>query len=527
MNNINILDCTLRDGGYVNQFNFGQIVIKDIIDKLSKASIDIIECGFLVSGAFDPEKSLFGSVETMRPLLQNRNPNLMYVAMIQYGAISIEEISDFDETSIDGIRLTFHQHEIDEAFVLGEKLMAKGYKVFMQPVGTMTYTDDALLTLIKRINNLQPFAFYIVDTLGTMYKKDLLHMFYLVNGQLNEGIALGFHSHNNLQLSFANAQELLQLNTKRKLIIDASVFGMGRGAGNLNTELITQYINDNMVLRYDNIQILEIIDQYIKPLSFKYKWGYDAAYYIAAVSGCHPNYASFLLEKQTLHIQDIGYILGNLDKERCSLFDKEYISQEYVKFMDRHIEDAENQEKLKRLIGNKKVLLIAPGGSVGNKTQEITALAETEEYFIITINFLPKDFQADMLFVSNMKRFTGIKEIQKNQSLYIAMTSNISTKKDSRMLLFDYLSYTNEESCIFDNSGLMCMNLLNRIGIKQIFLMGFDGFSINIKENYYNDAMLTSEEMAKLINVNEAMRKKVAQLKVQMDIVFLTKSAYN
>ena len=118
--------------------------------------------------------------------------------MIQYGAISIEEISDFDETSIDGIRLTFHQHEIDEAFVLGEKLMAKGYKVFMQPVGTMTYTDDALLALIKRINNLQPFAFYIVDTLGTMYKKDLLHMFYLVDGQLNKGIALGFHSHNNL-----------------------------------------------------------------------------------------------------------------------------------------------------------------------------------------------------------------------------------------------------------------------------------------------------------------------------------------
>ena len=234
-----------------------------------------------------------------------KNPNLMYVAMIQYGAISNEEISVCDGTSIDGIRITFHEHEIDSAFVLGRQLSEKGYKVFMQPVGTMTYTDEALLGLISKINELNPFAFYLVDTLGTMYKNDLLRMFYLVDNNLNKNISLGFHSHNNLQLSFANAQELMQLNTPRRLIIDASVFGMGRGAGNLNTELVTQYINSNFGLHYDNIEILEIIDEYIRPLSMQYKWGYDAAYYIASITGCHPNYATFLMNKQTLHIQDI------------------------------------------------------------------------------------------------------------------------------------------------------------------------------------------------------------------------------
>ena len=257
MDRINILDCTLRDGGYVNDFNFGHVVLKDIVQKLSSASIDIIECGFLKSGAFDVNRSLFGSVEAVKKMIGNKNPNLLYVGMVQYGGISNEEIAICDGTSIDGIRLTFHEHEIAPAFVLGRQLIDKGYKVFMQPVGTMTYTDEALLKLITRINELKPFAFYLVDTLGTMYKNDLLRMFYLVDHNLNRNISVGFHSHNNLQLSFANAQELMQLNTPRRLIVDASIYGMGRGAGNLNTELVTQYINSNLGLKYDILKFLK------------------------------------------------------------------------------------------------------------------------------------------------------------------------------------------------------------------------------------------------------------------------------
>ena len=199
-------------------------------------------------------------------------------------------------------------------------------------------------------------------------------MFNLVDGNLHKGIVLGFHSHNNLQMSFSNAQELLQIETEREIIIDASVFGMGRGAGNLNTELITRYINDNISLKYDVVQILEVLDTHIKPLSMHYKWGYDAAYYIAAVSNCHPNYASFLLNKQTLHVQDIQHILSNLEVTRRALFDKEYISQEYVKFMNRHVDDSESLKELKSLIKGKKVLLIAPGKSIKDMGEEINSL---------------------------------------------------------------------------------------------------------------------------------------------------------
>jgi 4-hydroxy 2-oxovalerate aldolase len=100
-------------------------------------------------------------------------------------------------------------------------------------------------------------------------------MFYIIDHNLNKDIALGFHSHNNLQLSFSNAQELILLNSTRNIILDASVFGMGRGAGNLCTELLIQYINENIIRKYDLMPVLEIIDKYIQHLYTKHSWGYS------------------------------------------------------------------------------------------------------------------------------------------------------------------------------------------------------------------------------------------------------------
>lgn len=528
MNRIRILDCTLRDGGYINNFRFGNPVIKDIVSKLSKASIDIIECGFLQSGAFDRDRSLYGSISAIRQHIGTKNRNLMYVAMIQYGGISNEEIEPCDGTSVDGIRVTFHEHEIDDAFVLGHQLMDKGYKVFMQPVGTVTYTDEALLKLIARINTLKPYAFYIVDTLGTMYKNDLLRMFYLVDHNLDKRICVGFHSHNNLQLSFANAQELMQLNTPRQLIIDASVYGMGRGAGNLHTELVTQYINANFGLHYDNWEILAIIDQYIKPLSLRYTWGYDAAYYIASVTGCHPNYASFLLNKQTLHVQDIYAILNGLTPERRALFDKTYIGEEYLRHMSRRVNDQEAVEELGRLIAGKKILLLAPGKTLRTKTEELCRLIENGDYFTISVNFIPKDIPVDMAFISNMKRFRSVYELAEysDRNIRVFVTSNINTADSDGVTVLDFSSYINEEQIIADNAGLMCMNLLKKLGVSSILLAGFDGFADNQQENYYNDAMLIDVETERLHRLNAATTAKIVQLRSQMEITFLTNSVY-
>lgn len=526
MRKISVLDCTLRDGGYINDFKFGMQTIINMIDGLGKASIDIIECGFLKSACNDKDKTLFPAVETIKDYIGEKTPGSIYVAMIQYGAIGIDEICNYDGKSIDGIRITFHEHEIEQAFTLGKGIMNKGYKVFMQPVGTTSYEDAALIDLIKRINALKPYAFYMVDTLGKMYKNDLLRMFYIVDHNLDKRIALGFHSHNNLQMSFANAQELAQINTTRNLIIDSSVLGMGRGAGNLNTELLVQFLNVNQGLKYDVFKIMNLMDQYIKPLSAHYKWGYDAAYYLAAVSECHPNYASFLLNKQTLQIRDIGTILNGLDPQKRSLFDKEYIQEEYMKYMDYSVDDTEVCKRLKEMVGTKKVLLIAPGKSIKTETAKVNELINHDAFFVISINFLPEEIPVDLVFISNMKRFQNTKDFSAGRSIHVVVTSNIKSAGDGYWIV-NYSSYLSEENSIADNAGIMCINLLKKIGARKFVLAGFDGFSENIKENFYEESLYLDVEEERLAKMNIAMADKIAQLRKQVAITFFAPSPYD
>lgn len=526
MGRISILDCTLRDGGYVNDFRFGMENMKNIVTLLTTAGLEIVECGFLVSGKEDADTSLFGSVEKVRDIIgSNKETDTMFVAMIQYGKISGEEIAPCDGRSIDGIRVTFHEHEIEPAFVLGKELMDKGYKVFMQPVGTVTYTDQALLNLIDRVNQLHPYAFYIVDTLGTMYKNDLLRMFYLVDHNLNKNISVGFHSHNNLQLSFANAQEIMQLNSPRKLIIDTAVYGMGRGAGNLCTELVTQYINYNFELRYDNIAILQIIDEYIKPLSMQYKWGYDAAFYLASVLKCHPNYASFLMNKQTLHVQDIHAILNSMDEEKRPLYDERYANQKYIQYMSHSIDDSVSLTKISEEIRGKEILLLAPGKTLKTAGEKIKKYLEQTDCYKIAINFVPEFLDVDMIFVSNIKRYKNIQKAA-TKDTRIVMTSNINQEKETGIWSINYSSYLNEQYCVIDNSGLMCMNMLKKAGAEKIVLAGFDGFQSVEQNNFFSASLYQSVDDEQYMKINAAMTEKIKQLGRQMQIEFLTESAY-
>ena len=170
MKRIKVLDCTLRDGGYVNDFRFGWETMKSVVALLCAAKIDIVECGFLRAGETDREKSLFSTVEAAGSIIGAKTHGCMYVAMLQYGAMEAKDIPACDGTSVDGIRVSFHEYEVSPALRAGNLLAKKGYKVFLQPVGTIIYTDKALVELVQRANEIHPYAFYIV--VGRNNKRD-------------------------------------------------------------------------------------------------------------------------------------------------------------------------------------------------------------------------------------------------------------------------------------------------------------------------------------------------------------------
>ena len=334
MNTIHVLDCTLRDGGYCNQWEFGFDNAKKITKSLVDANVDIIECGFLTNKVtYNKEITKFSKLEELAAVIPQERKGKIFVAMMNYGEYNIDDLPDYDGSSIDGIRVAFHKKDLKAALELCKKIKEKGYLVFVQAMVSLSYSDEEFLSLIRSMNGIQPYAFYIVDSFGMMKKKNLIRLFYMIENNLMEGVWIGFHSHNNMQLAYSNAQSLVDTQTNRNIIIDSSIYGMGRGAGNLNTELFVEYLNENLGGKYNLKPLLAVIDEILNDFYQKNYWGYSLPNYISAVHWAHPNYAGYLSEKNTLTVEAMDEIFSMMPQEKKFEFDKEYIEQLYVQYM--------------------------------------------------------------------------------------------------------------------------------------------------------------------------------------------------
>ena len=522
---VQVLDCTLRDGGYVNNWEFGKGVMRSVLEKLNGAGIDIVECGFLTSKPRGEGCSLFGDPRQIARLLPQTNRRSRFVAMIAMGEqeLSPERLPYRREGDIEGIRLTFHREETDRALRWAREIQERGYQVFVQPVGTAFYADLELLRLVEQVNRPRPFAFYIVDTLGSMYRNQVARQFHLIDENMDPGVRLGFHGHNNLQLAFSNAQTMASFQTKRDVILDASVYGMGRGAGNLPTELITRYINRNIASRYDAALVMDVYDEYIASLRREYEWGYSVAYHIAAVHACHPNYAAYLLNKQTLTTQDIEKILRMIPRERRVEFDRELAGQLYARFQSRSIDDSRAVRELQALLQGRTPLVLAPGASLRTREGEVLEFIRREHPFVAAVNFTDPRFSVEACFVSNHKKLDILgRDMENLEGTRLFLTSNLGAFAGD-CLWVDYYRCLSGDSMVADNAGLMFLKLLERCGVREAVLAGFDGFR-QAGAHYYRP------EAALPVNAAEAcekQRRMEEQLgKLSLDLTFLTPSAY-
>lgn len=246
MKKIKVLDCTLRDGGYNNNWYFGKDNIKKIVESLIQTNIDYIECGYLSNrDNYISGKTLFNYTSQVCEAIPLLKEEQTYLLMINYGEYNIDDIPRKESTCISGFRIAFHKKDLDAALDFCLLLKNKGYLVFVQPMVTHSYSQREFISLINKVNQLKPYAFYIVDSYGTMKKENLLEYLSLVKQLLNNNIHLGFHAHDNLKLAFSNACTLIDYPLNSQIIFDVTIHGKGRGAGNLNSELFLKYLIDS------------------------------------------------------------------------------------------------------------------------------------------------------------------------------------------------------------------------------------------------------------------------------------------
>ena len=242
MNSVKVLECTLRDGGYVNNWDFGKENIINITKNLEKSNADIIEMGFIRDEKYNENRAVYNSNKQLDEIIGTKKKNTIYAALVEMANYyPIEKFEDRGKGGIDAIRYSFWKRKIDEAYEYASKIVDKGYKLCVQPTRVEQYTEKEFAKMIEQFSKLKPYAIYIVDTFGLLKKEDVIKYAKVADEYLSKDIILGYHAHNNMQQAFSNVTSFIEMDMDRKIMVDASIYGMGRGAGNLNLEMIYNY----------------------------------------------------------------------------------------------------------------------------------------------------------------------------------------------------------------------------------------------------------------------------------------------
>lgn len=333
MGHIQILDCTLRDGGYINDWRFGKDMIDETIEKLSNSNIDILEVGFLKNEPYQEDRSVFNSVNQVNSAIKNGNQNVLYSAMCEvFNPLPTDMLDEYEPGGIEIIRVIVWKSRHDDkgnvvdalsdGYRYCKGIVDKGYKLCVQPARVDQYSDEEFISMLNMFSELNPYAIYVVDSWGTQTTESLLHYMRLADDNLRDNIRLGYHGHNNMLQAMSAAEAMLKEHFDRDIIIDGSVYGIGRGAGNLNLEIIANYLNSNYGMSYDIAPMLEIYDKYLSKIYENYeRWGYSVPFYLTAKYNANPNYARYFVNKEHLDCHEIGELLEDMDEHERVLYD--------------------------------------------------------------------------------------------------------------------------------------------------------------------------------------------------------------
>lgn len=526
MNTLTVLDVTLRDGGCINDFNFGQTYIENILSALESSGVDIVEVGYIdeCKGSICG-RTQFIDEQAIKSLLRKKKAGTKYVAMMDYGKYTVDNLKPRDESGIDGIRMAFHKKNMQDMIPLGRKIIDKGYEFYIQPMITLRYSDAEVLELISLVNEYLPDAsgFYIVDSFGEMRPSDMSRVINLVDHNLIPSISLGFHSHNNLQLSYSNAMTLLQFPTNRNLMLDSSIMGMGKGAGNLNTELLLEHLNLYYGKKYEVLPLLEVIDKVINQLHSEFYWGYAPEYYLSSVNHCTPSYASHFYNKHMLPISQVGELLGMISEDKKISFDKNYAEEIYRLYNEsKAVDDSAVVEELKREL-NGTVLLVAPGKSVGTEIEKIKKIARCNTVTTIGLNFL-SDVGQQYVLTTRTDAYDEAVTDGKN----VIVPSNVSKGGRGNVKVLNYSNWIIAEgNKTYDSSAVIAFNLLKTCGVKEVILAGFDGFSVDINENYFDSNLRHPINAVQASEMNDFYKWLIDNIKKDgIKVTFLTPSRY-
>jgi len=489
-----LLDCTLRDGGYYNKWNFSEDLVEFYLDAVAKSGIEYIELGYR---GF-PQKTYFGPFAYTTERLINRlklplGPK--YGVMVDAGVVikregSLRENVDnlfYSKSSskLDFVRIACHFHEVKQGVEIAVILKAKGYLVglnLMQAGGKSSLDLQKSVELINSFNSSVD-VLYFSDSFGNMRATEVTRIASQLKKQWNG--ALGIHTHNNMGRAIQNSLHAESLGVEW---LDCTITGMGRGAGNAESELLVSELSV-LEKRYNAKPLLDLAITHFDEMKRDCGWGMSAPYYLGASKDIHPTYIQTLL--QDFHFTPLAMLdfidqLGVEEKVKYSGNNYEKIKTQVFQ-VDTGVSGPQCPEN----IFPADMILIGSGPSISEHVNGIEDYIKATGHKVATVNLNDQlgSHLVDFIFLTKNSKYLMDRDNYKFQNADLILPFNRFTDSEiksdfSSNSIFDYkLKIANEFSTSFlscetpfDLTAIYALAALASRGVKNIYLLGFDGY---------------------------------------------------
>ena len=485
-----LIDCTLRDGGYYNRWDFDIDLINRYIHAVSAAGVDFIELGFRSIKnneyfgplAYTTDNFIFDlnipdniQIGVMINASEFKNSKFLESNLVKIFPI------EASESQVSLVRIATSFREIDIAIKIGKWLKTKKYKIAINIMQVASLDSKQIEFFAEQSSLIDPEVLFFADSTGTLTSD---HIISIINSiKLKWKGEIGIHAHDNMQRALTNT---LEANSNGVNWLDCTVNGMGRGPGNTKTEDLvfeTKGINDNSI---DFLPLIDLVQNEFFNLKQKYKWGSNPFYYLSGKNKIHPSYIQNMLEDSSYRNEDIYASIKELSKTKSTRYFKNVLDKSRLYYTEKH----NGEWSPKEVLFKKEVLLLAPGTSIRKHKNSIEKFILKKKPIVIALNNLDliKDDLINYRIACHPIRIFSDLDKYKNFSQPLILPLKSLMKWSEIKINFKVLDYGlmvennkfefNEKSCIIPTPLVMAyaLAMCNSGETDKIYLVGFDGY---------------------------------------------------
>lgn len=490
MKPVKVLDCTLRDGGYYNNWDFSEELVEEYLESVAKAGIDMIELGlrsfpsssFKGANAFTTESHLNGIDLPEGPkygVMVDAKTIIKSPYTLSEGTLKL--FTHKVNSKLSFVRVAAHYSETIDAVEICKILKEIGYFVGLNLMQSVGKDFETIANAARHAESARCIdVLYFADSLGNMDQKEAERIISAIKSAWTGPI--GIHAHDNTSRALSNTLHALNLGTQ---YLDATITGMGRGAGNTKTETLLIELERAGIQQYSPAALHEIVLKHFEPMQREFGWGTNLLYYIGAIKSVHPTYIQQLYSDNRFGATERAHAISYLGSIESSSFDGGNLEKALSIVSNTEDKESSTPDSLRNLFSGRDVLLVGAGDTVKKYKKGIIQYINTIKPIVISVNitdFVPEEIIDYYAISHNLKYLSDHKKYELISKKIIAPKSRFNENDISSAINYELRAGNNWEiehnKCLipYELTAAYAFAICIAGSAKSVQLVGFDGY---------------------------------------------------